>query len=126
VHIAPQDALEQQRSLLAQPGFSLHGATTEIPTITIDNFVREHDVPRVDFIKMDVEGSELAALIGAQQVIGQFRPRLAISLYHRHADFFEIPLWLRSHFPGYSLHLEHYTIHFEETVLFASPRPEAA
>lgn len=90
---------------------------------SIDDFVREHNVPRVDFIKMDIEGSELAALIGAQQVIGQFRPRLAVSLYHRPSDFFEIPLWLSDCFPWYDLHLEHYTIHHEETVLFASPRP---
>lgn len=120
---APQEAVGQQRSLLAQPGFSLRSAATDIPMTSIDDFVREHDVRRVDFIKMDIEGSELAALIGAQKVIGQFRPRLAISLYHRPGDFFEIPLWLGSRFPWYDLHLEHYTIHHEETVLFASPRP---
>ena len=119
---APPAGAAPQDNLIAQPGFSLRSAGNQIPMTSIDDFVREHNVPRVDFIKMDVEGSELAALIGAQQVIGQFRPRLAISLYHRPGDFFEIPLWLSSCFPWYDLHLDHYTIHHEETVLFASPR----
>lgn len=114
--------ISQQHDLLAQPGFSLRSAATDIPLTSIDDFVRGHGVPRVDFIKMDIEGSELAALIGAQQVMERFRPRLAISLYHRPADLFEIPLWLGKRFPWYELHLDHYTIHHEETVLFASPR----
>jgi FkbM family methyltransferase len=107
---------------VAQPGFSLRDAENDIPMTSIDDYVQEHEVPRVDFIKMDIEGHELAALVGAQRVIAAFRPRLAISLYHRPGDFFEIPLWLRRNFPWYDLHLEHYTIHQEETVLFGVPR----
>ena len=83
------------------------------------------NLSRVDFIKMDIEGFELPALAGAERVIDQFRPRLAISLYHRPEDIFEIPLWIGNRFPWYSLHLDHYTIHHEETVLFAWPRVRA-
>jgi FkbM family methyltransferase len=104
---------------VAQPGFSLHAAPQDIPLTSIDDFARDQGVARVDFIKMDIEGYELAALRGARQTIARSRPRLAISLYHRPQDFFEIPLWLKREFPWYRLHLEHYTIHQEETVLFA-------
>jgi hypothetical protein len=70
---------------------------------------------------MDVEGCDLIALKGAERSIRRFRPTLAISLYDRSEDFFAIPLWIRDHCPGYQLHLDHYTIHQEETVLFGVP-----
>lgn len=108
-------------SRTAHPGFSMCMAPEEFPTTTLDDFVRERNIDRVDFIKMDIEGYELPALMGAEEVIGQFRPNLAISLYHRPEDYFAIPLWLAGRFPEYELRLEHYTLHREETVLFASP-----
>jgi len=91
----------------------------DVPTRTLDAMVLEGAIPRVDFIKMDIEGSELAALRGAEQCLRKYRPRLAISLYHRREDFFTIPLWINSLDCGYRLFLEHYSIHHEETVLYA-------
>jgi hypothetical protein len=76
-------------------------------------------MPRVDFIKMDIEGSELAALKGASGALREWKPRLAISLYHRVEDFHAIPLWLDSLGLGYRFFLDHYSIHHEETVLYA-------
>ncbi len=69
---------------------------------------------------MDIEGSELAALQGAEQTLRQFQPRLAISIYHKFGDFFAIPAYLHGLRLGYRLYLDHYTIHAEETVLYAS------
>ena len=68
---------------------------------------------------MDIEGSELAALQGAEQTLRQFKPNLAISIYHKFADFFEIPSYLHGLGLGYRFYLDHYTIHAEETVLYA-------
>jgi hypothetical protein len=99
------------------------GATSfdaAISTTTIDRLVADHTIPRVDFIKMDIEGSELEALQGAQQTLREFAPRLAISLYHRPEDFVSIPLWLDSLGCGYRFYLDHYSIHHEETVLYAT------
>ena len=39
-----------------------------------------------DFIKMDIEGSELSALKGMQNIIVKNQPLLAISIYHRPED----------------------------------------
>jgi FkbM family methyltransferase len=91
-----------------------------IPTRAIDSLVTEGAFPRVDFIKMDVEGSELAALKGGVAALRKWKPKLAISLYHRPEDFFAIPLWLDSLHCGYRFFLGHYSIHSEETVLYAS------
>jgi FkbM family methyltransferase len=89
---------------------------------TLDRFVERAGVERVDFMKMDIEGAELGALKGAVGTLKKFKPRLAISLYHRPDDLLRIPLWLNSLGLGYEFYLEHYTIHYEETVLYASPR----
>lgn len=86
---------------------------------SIDDYVREACLARLDFIKMDIEGSELAALEGARASLQRFRPKLAISIYHRPEDFTQIPLWVDDLRLGYRCYLDHYTIHQEETVLYA-------
>ena len=91
-----------------------------ISTTTMDALCADGSIARVDFIKMDIEGSELDALRGAEQVLREQRPRLAISLYHRPQDFFEIPLWLSALDCGYRFYLDHYSMHREETVLYAA------
>lgn len=94
----------------------------ETTTVTLDSLVAARKIPRVDFIKMDIEGAELAALRGAEATLRRFRPKLAISLYHSLADFWRIPAYLESLDCGYEYHVAHYTIHAEETVLFAIAR----
>ena len=88
-------------------------------TLSIDDQVKQQKLPKVDFIKMDIEGAELPALRGATQTIKYFKPKLAISVYHNLTDFFEIPEFLDSLECGYHYYLRHFTIHAEETVLFA-------
>ncbi|HUB29216.1 MAG TPA: FkbM family methyltransferase [Terracidiphilus sp.] len=94
--------------------------TDSVPIRSIDSLVASGEVQRVDFIKMDIEGSELDALKGAVKTLRQFKPKLAISLYHRPQDFVVIPQFLASLELGYEFHLNHYTIHSEETVLYAA------
>ncbi len=95
-------------------------ATEEVMTETIDNFITSGCVEKVDYIKMDIEGAELKALKGAEETIRQFRPKLAISVYHnRGRDMIDVPLWINKLGLGYKFYLGHYTIHNEETVLYA-------
>ncbi len=88
----------------------------EVPTESIDNVLQGK---RVTFIKMDIEGSELAALKGATDSIRQWRPRLAISLYHKFEDIIEVPSYIVSIVPDYHLYIRHYSSDIWETVLYA-------
>jgi hypothetical protein len=60
-------------------------------------------------------------LHGAERTIRQHRPKLAICVYHKWEDFMTIPRYLESLHAGYRFALGHYSIHAEETVLFAAP-----
>jgi FkbM family methyltransferase len=66
-------------------------ATVHVPLTTIDKIVAELNLPRVDFIKMDVEGAEVPAIAGARGTLARFKPRLAIATEHKPDDEFTIP-----------------------------------
>jgi methyltransferase, FkbM family len=73
------------------------------------------------YIKMDVEGFELAALRGARETIKKNRPILAICLYHKGEDLYEIPLYLRDLLTDYNFFVRKYTGTVFELVLYAVP-----
>jgi FkbM family methyltransferase len=93
------------------------------PTVALDDYVEDAGLPRVDFIKLDIEGAELAALQGAERALRRWRPRLAVAVYHRLSDFVEIPRYMRELDLGYRFFLGHFTTHSEETILFATAEP---
>lgn len=63
------------------------GLRRTLPLVTIDEYCRREGVDRVDFIKMDIEGAEEAALRGAERTLRTLRPRLSIASYHRDGGF---------------------------------------
>jgi len=54
----------------------------EISITTLDKFVEENKLERVDFIKADIEGAERDFLKGAANTLMEFAPKLAICTYH--------------------------------------------
>jgi len=54
----------------------------EVDVIKLDTLQKKQNLRKIDFVKMDVEGSELYALRGAKQVLQNFKPNLAIATYH--------------------------------------------
>ncbi|MFI3249361.1 MAG: FkbM family methyltransferase [Eubacteriales bacterium] len=74
---------------------------------------------RITFLKMDIEGSELKALEGAQESIKKHKPKLAISLYHKPEDILTLPLYIKQLVPEYKIILRHYSNVMTETVLYA-------
>ncbi len=59
----------------------------------------------VTYIKMDVEGAEKNALIGAKSTINKFKPKLLVSAYHRNEDIFQLPWLIKELNPNYHIYL---------------------
>ena len=75
----------------------------------LDEYVRSRGLSRLDFVKMDIEGAEMGALQGASASITKWKPRLAICLYHRPQDMWEIPLYIKSLNSEYEFSVRHHT-----------------
>lgn len=88
-------------------------------TIKIDDYVKENNIEKIDFIKMDIEGSEAKALEGAYETIKKYTPKLAICAYHLDDDLIVLPKLIKSLNPKYKLYLDHNTISRNETVIYA-------
>lgn len=91
--------------------------TDKIETMTIDDMLNGE---KATFIKMDIEGAEMEALKGAEKTISKYRPKLAISIYHKENDLWEIPYYIKQKYPWYRLFIRHYTSRTTETVLYAT------
>lgn len=87
----------------------------EVNVMSIDSLHLEN----VTFIKMDIEGCELEGLKGALNTIQKYKPKLAICLYHKFSDIFEIPMWIAQLDLGYQFYIRHHSKIFWETVLYA-------
>lgn len=88
----------------------------KIDTVCLDEVVEKK---RVSFIKMDIEGAEKQALLGAADTIRKYRPKLAICIYHKPQDIWEIPELILEMNPDYHLYIRHYSLREAETVLYA-------
>ncbi len=76
-----------------------------VPATTIDNTTRDLSLKRVDFIKMDIEGSERHALAGARDSLAKWGPRLALCVYHLPDDPEVIRRIVREARPAYREHV---------------------
>lgn len=97
-----------------------NASTEGFDAVSIDDYVTEAGI-RVDFIKMDIEGAESEAIMGAADTIRRFRPKLAISIYHRPEDLWEIPRQLAALVPDYRFRFGHHSPVQWESVLYAFP-----
>lgn len=89
--------------------------------IEVTSLDRELANDKITFIKMDIEGAEIEAMIGSEKTIKENHPKLAISVYHRPEDIFLIPEVILNYYQGYRFYLRHYCINVAETVLYAIP-----
>lgn len=93
----------------AGAGSSLGQGDKQCRVEALDEYVQSRSLPRLDFVKLDIEGAELEALQGASASITKWKPRLAICLYHRPRDMWEIPLYIKSLNSEYEFSVRHHT-----------------
>lgn len=91
-------------------------AANTVSVVTLDKELANKEIT---FIKMDIEGAELKALQGAEKIIRTYKPKMAISVYHKPEDIIEIPRLLLAYNPEYRFWLRHYSLSWFDTVLYA-------
>lgn len=82
-------------------GANHRGKTTTITTKALDGIFSK----KIDMIKFDVEGNERDAICGARKIIERDQPAIALSLYHRSSDIFELPLLIKELCPDHKFYL---------------------
>lgn len=86
-------------------GNSSVGKLKTVDGVTIDYL---SNIIKPTFIKMDVEGNELAAILGGKNTISNLRPKMHIACYHTPFDLFKIPLVIKEFIPNYKLYMRHH------------------
>lgn len=87
----------------------------EIETVALDDIL---EGKRITFIKMDIEGAEYEALLGARKLIMENRPRMAISVYHKFEDFVTLADLVLGMHPDYRIAYRHYGFDELETIMY--------
>jgi FkbM family methyltransferase len=77
----------------------------EISINTIDNFCSSNST-EINYIKADIEGYEMQLLNGAKEAIKQFKPKIAITVYHEQNDVEEIKSLLKKIVPEYKFKIK--------------------
>lgn len=88
----------------------------KISLVKLDEVVEEH---KPTYIKLDIEGAEEEALYGMKNTIIAYHPKLAISIYHKAADLWELPLMIHNLASSYKIYIRHYSNGLHETVCYA-------
>ena len=82
----------------------------------LDEIVKE----KVTFLKMDIEGAEVEAIKGARNIIQSDKPRMAVCIYHKPNDLWEISLMIHEMVPEYKMYIRHMGIRCYGTILYAA------
>lgn len=102
---------------MADYGHIDENGNERISIVTLDEVIGEKST----FIKMDIEGAELSALKGASNIIRESQPKLAICVYHKPEDLYEILEYVDSLGVSYKYYFRHYTKGITGTILYCIP-----
>lgn len=76
--------------------------------IDLDSYVAQKNLPRVDYIKLDIEGSEWDALHGAAKTINRWKPKMAICVYHKPEDLWTLATYIKFLRNDYEFQFRHH------------------
>jgi FkbM family methyltransferase len=87
----------------------------KVPVVSLDTILLNSSP---NYIKMDIEGAEKKAILGAKQTIQKYKPNLAICLYHKPEDLWELPLLINELEPSYEMYIRVHEDMCLSTVLY--------
>lgn len=124
VQLWPCGVFSQTNKFLFDAGHGLSSNISPTGTSVVQCVALDDVLPTFapNLIKMDIEGSEYDALVGACRMIKRYLPGLAISLYHRPEHLWQIPLWVEQITPRkYDMFLRSHARNDFELVFYAIP-----
>lgn len=92
-------------------------SNNRIDSVKLDDYFLDKEPPT--FIKADIESNEMQMLFGATETIKKYKPKLAISIYHKYEDLYLIVEYIHSLDSNYKFKVRHHTYVFYDTVLYA-------
>lgn len=103
VCINPVNGLSSYTVMSQESNIEEPSHTIQIPMVKLDDDIQEP----ITFLKMDIEGSELEAMKGAEQHIRNDKPKLAVCSYHNNHHIYEIPQLMKKYNPQYKLYMRY-------------------
>lgn len=104
----------------ASSSFVIGVCDISLPVTSIDSFFTgKADDELPTYIKMDIEGAEKEALLGAINIIKKKHPKLAICVYHKPEDIYELTKLINEIDTSYKFTLRQYLDGIHDTVLYA-------
>lgn len=95
----------------------VHDSETEeaaCKTVSLDEIVSDE----VSFLKADIESYEYKMLLGAEKLIKENHPKLAVCIYHNAVDLYSIPRLIKSMVKDYRMAVHHHSNMLSETILY--------
>ena len=96
---------------------SLSG-NVQIKVVSLDDVIKT----KISFLKMDIEGYELSALMGSVNHIKKNHPKMSIAVYHNPEDFWKITEFILNIREDYDIYMRHYTEGWSETIIYFKPK----
>jgi len=117
-------AVSDQYQILSFSGSGEGGTISSNGSVHIAAASLDELIPnsKVNFIKFDVEGAEVNAVMGAKHLIQRSRPIIVLSLYHRPADLWEIPALIASYCSDYKFYIRQHFNNSFDSVFYAIPQ----
>lgn len=124
VNLFPCGVYSSTRQLSFETGQGMASNISSKGTTVIQCVALDDAIPTFapNLIKMDIEGAEYDALLGARQLISAHTPGIAASLYHRPEHLWQLPMLVETIAPGkYNFHIRSHAMNDFELVLYAMP-----
>lgn len=89
----------------------------EVPVYTLIPCFESFDGPA--YIKFDIEGAENSTIKSSLKKIKEHKPAMAISIYHKSADIWDIPIMLNDLGVGYKFYLRNHGVDTTDVICYA-------
>jgi FkbM family methyltransferase len=114
---------DSEKTITFASGVGPSSAATDHGDIKIEASSLDQIFPKqhIDFVKLDIEGSEADALRGGVNLLKRCRPVISMALYHRPGDMWELPLLVNQLVQDYSFYIRQHDNNSFEAVFYAVP-----